>query len=147
MMIRMNQELTLKSFVVFMRASQSIQDRIKRDILNYGLNPSEFAVLEVLYHKGKQTIQQIGQKVLLASGSMTYVLDKLEQKGLVKREDCPNDRRATYAVITNQGISFMEDIFPQHQEVIEQIFGVLTEQENKEMIDLIKKIGYEAKAI
>ena len=143
----MNQELTLKSFVVFMRASQSVQDRIKRDILNYGVNPSEFAVLEVLYHKGKQTIQQIGQKVLLASGSMTYVLDKLEQKGLVKREDCPNDRRATYAVITNQGISFMEDIFPQHQEVIEQIFGVLNEQENKEMIDLIKKIGYQAKAM
>ncbi|HWO98651.1 MAG TPA: hypothetical protein VNM45_20450 [Bacillus sp. (in: firmicutes)] len=78
---------------------------------------------------------------------MTYVLDKPEQKGLVKREDCLNDRRATYAVITNQGISFMEDIFPQHQEVIEQIFGVLNEQENKEMIDLIKKIGYQAKAI
>ena len=143
----MNREIALKSFVVFMRASQSIHERIKRDILNYGINPSEFAVLEVLYHKGKQTIQQIGQKVLLASGSMTYVIDKLEQKGYIKREDCSNDRRATYAVITRQGISFMEDIFPQHQKVIEQIFGVLDEQENEEMIDLIKKIGYQAKAM
>ena len=44
------------------------------------MNPTEFAVLELLYHKGNQPLQQIGDKILLASGSITYVVDKLEKK-------------------------------------------------------------------
>ncbi|WP_244933630.1 MarR family transcriptional regulator [Neobacillus mesonae] len=44
------------------------------------LGISEFSVLEVLYQKGKQTIQQIGNCILISSGSMTYCLDKLEKK-------------------------------------------------------------------
>ncbi|WP_375143426.1 MarR family winged helix-turn-helix transcriptional regulator [Domibacillus sp. A3M-37] len=141
----MSQELTLKSFVVFMRAAQAVEEKIYQDIARYGINTSEFAVLELLYHKGRQTIQQIGKKVLLASGSMTYVLDKLEQKNLAKRENCPDDRRVIYAVLTNKGTSFIEDIFPQHQKVIEQIFEGLTDQEKHEFIHLVKKVGYQAK--
>ncbi|KKK38141.1 hypothetical protein WQ57_10005 [Mesobacillus campisalis] len=137
----MNNELSLKSYVVFMKAAKSVQERSKRDIESHGINPTEFMVLEVLYHKGKQTIQQIGQKILMTSGSMTYVIDKLENKGLIKRESCPNDRRATHVVITDKGISFMDEIFPKHENMIEQIFGVLSEEEKKVMIALNKKIG------
>lgn len=66
------------------------------------MNPTEFAVLELLYHKGQQPLQQIGGKILLASGSITYVVDKLEKKGFLERVACPNDRRVTYAAITTQ---------------------------------------------
>ncbi|KKK34340.1 hypothetical protein WQ57_23240 [Mesobacillus campisalis] len=127
----MNKELSLKSYVVFMKAAKSVQERSKRDIESYGINPTEFMVLEVLYHKGKQTIQQKGQKILMTSGSMTYVIDKLEKKGLIKRESCPDDRRATHVVITDKGISFMDEIFPKHENVIEQIFGVLVRKRKK----------------
>lgn len=141
----MNEELTLKSFVVFMKAAKSVQEKIKRDIESYGINTTEFMVLEVLYHKGKQTIHQIGQKILITSGSMTYVIDKLEKRGFIKRENCPDDRRSIYAVITSKGISFMDEIFPKHESIINQIFGVLSEEEKKIMIELNKKIGYSSK--
>ena len=42
-------------------------------------------MLELLFHKGDQPLQQIGGKILLASGSMTYVIDKLEKKEYIKR--------------------------------------------------------------
>jgi len=48
------------------------------------LNITEFSVLEVLFLQGKQTIQQIGTSILISSGSMTYVIDKLEDKGVNK---------------------------------------------------------------
>lgn len=70
----------LKALVVLMRASQSVQDVLRKDIKVYGLNTTEFAVLELLYHKGDQPIQHIGKKILLSSGSITYVVDKLEKK-------------------------------------------------------------------
>lgn len=70
----------LKALTVLLRASQSVQDVVRKDMQQYGLNQTEFAVLELLYHKGEQPIQHIGKKILIASSSITYVVDKLEKK-------------------------------------------------------------------
>ena len=75
-----DESLSLKLFVILSRAIQSITKRIEEDIKSYGLNPTEFAVLELLYSKGDQPIQKIGDKILLASSSITYVVDRLEKK-------------------------------------------------------------------
>ncbi len=103
---------SLKLFIVLSRAYKAINEQVNKSIQANGLNPTEFAVLELLFHKGDQPMQQIGEKILLASGSITYVVDKLEQKGLLQRIACPSDRRVTYASITEAGKKFIEDIFP-----------------------------------
>src|SRR6478672_7974093 len=97
---------SLKLFIVLSRAHRSINDVVNKYIAEQGLNPTEFAVLELLYHKGDQPLQQIGGKILLASGSITYVVDKLEQKEYLARVACKNDRRVTFAQITEKGKTF-----------------------------------------
>src|SRR3954470_816709 len=111
-------EQSLKLFIVLSRAYRAVNEHVNKRIQRYGLNPTEFAVLELLYHKGDQPMQQIGGKILLASGSITYVVDKLEQKGMLKRIACPTDRRVTYAQITEEGKKFIQDIFPEHAQQI-----------------------------
>lgn len=137
----METKLPLKALVILLRASQAVQDQVKQDMEKYGVNPTEFAVLELLFHKGEQPIQHIGKKILLASSSITYVVDKLEGKGYVERKACPKDRRVTYAAITNEGRAFMEEAFPQHESMIEGIFDNLTNEELETAITLLKKIG------
>lgn len=132
---------SLKLFIVLSRATRAIHDLVEEDIKTYGLNPTEFAVLELLYHKGEQPIQQIGKKVLLSSGSITYVVDKLEKKEYLLRKSCPKDRRVTYAVITKKGTEFMDQIFPTHKEAIETIFNTLSNEEKDDLTHLLKKIG------
>lgn len=126
-----DESLSLKLFVTLSRAAQAITKRIEADIKSYGLNPTEFAVLELLYSKGDQPIQKIGGKILLASSSITYVVDKLEKKRFLIRKPCPKDRRVTYASITSDGIQLMDSIFPQHREGIRQIFGSLEKKKKK----------------
>ena len=137
-------ELALKLFIVLSRAHREITDRVMEDIKSHGLNPTEFAVLELLYHKGDQAIQQIGKKVLLASGSITYVVDKLEAKGLLMRKPCPKDRRVTFAVITEKGKELIAGIFPAHKKAISKIFGGLDDSEKESMITMLKKLGFHA---
>lgn len=132
---------SLKLLVVMLKASQTIEDIVRRDMKTYGINPTEFAVLELLYHKGNQPIQRIGEKILLASSSITYVIDKLEEKGYVERVDCPEDRRIKFASLTEEGRAFMEEVFPKHGERIGEIFAHLTEEEKDMAIELLKKIG------
>lgn len=137
-------ELSLKLFVILSRAYRSISDFVTEDMKRYGLNPSEFMVLELLYHKGEQPIQHIGKKVLLASGSMTYVIDKLESKQLLERKSSQEDRRVIYASITKAGKQLMDEIFPQHRAAIEKLFRGLTAEQKDTMIQLLKETGLKA---
>jgi MarR family 2-MHQ and catechol resistance regulon transcriptional repressor len=137
-------ELSLKLFVILSRAYRSISDFVTDDMKRYGLNPSEFMVLELLYHKGEQPIQHIGKKVLLASGSMTYVIDKLESKQLLERKSSQEDRRVIYASITKAGKQLMDEIFPQHRAAIEKLFKGLTAEQKDTMIQLLKETGLKA---
>lgn len=134
-------EAALKTFVVLSRAYRAISDQVEKDIRRYQLNPTEFAVLELLYHKGDQPIQHIGKNVLLSSGSITYVVDKLEKKGYLDRKPCPKDRRVTYAIITGAGKEFMDKIFPLHSAEIDKIFASITHKEKEELVSLLKKLG------
>ncbi|WCN37252.1 MarR family winged helix-turn-helix transcriptional regulator [Aneurinibacillus uraniidurans] len=140
-------DLSLKLLIVLSRAYRVIMDHVTEDMRGYGLNPTEFAVLELLYHKGDQPIQHIGKKVLLASGSITYVVDKLEDKKLLERKPCPEDRRVTYAVITEAGRELMQTIFPTHRKAIQEILGGLDSKEKETIIPLLKKLGYYAKDV
>jgi MarR family transcriptional regulator, 2-MHQ and catechol-resistance regulon repressor len=108
-----------------MQTARVIQDRIREDMTKNNLNITELSVLEVLFHKGNQTIQQIGNNILVSSGSMTYVVDKLEQKSLLKRHACPEDRRVIHVTLTEDGIKLMKKIMPKHEEFVDHTFNSL----------------------
>lgn len=141
------EELSLKLFVVLNRTLKSIKKRVEEDIKCLGLNPTEFAVLELIYNKGEQPIQKIGEKVLIASSSITYVVDKLEKKKLLERKPCPGDRRITFAAITAKGTELMNEIFPQHKTAIQEILSGLDTNEKENMIQQLKKLGYYAEGV
>src|SRR5699024_8797998 len=132
---------SLKLFVVLSKAYRSVADRVIADIRKSGLNSTEFAVLELLYHSGDQPLQKIGDKILLASGSVTYVVDKLEEKQYLKRIQSEEDRRITHASITEKGKRLLNEIFPDHWKQIEQITDGLTKEEKQEAILLLKTLG------
>jgi MarR family 2-MHQ and catechol resistance regulon transcriptional repressor len=135
------QDQSLKLYIVLSRAFRAINEHVNKQIQRYGLNPTEFAVLELLYHKGDQPLQQIGGKILLASGSMTYVIDKLESKEYIVRVACPSDRRVTFAQITPKGKKLIEQVFPSHRNEIDRMISVLSEEEKEIGIELLKKLG------
>ncbi|MBG9455381.1 transcriptional regulator [Lysinibacillus sphaericus] len=136
---------SLKLYIVLSRAHKAINETTQQFFQENGLNPTEFAVLELLYHKGRQPLQQIGNKILLASGSITYVIDKLEKRGYLLRVSCPSDRRVTYAEITDKGEAFMAELFPKHEQHLHELLSVLSIEEKDQAITLLKKLGLSIK--
>lgn len=137
----MSNSHSLKLFIVLCRTFATVSGAAKRDIKSHGLSLSEFETLELLYHKGQQTIQEIGKKVLLTSGSMTYVVDQLVKKELAARKICEADRRVTYVLITDSGTTLMKRIFPQHERRINELFSSLTPAEMIELTEKLKQIS------
>lgn len=136
----MERRCTNLPFLILMQTSKSIHERIKEEMTRNKLSITEFSVLEVLYQKGKQTIQQIGNCILISSGSMTYVIDKLEQKGLINRNDCPNDRRVIHVTLTDEGNELMEEIMPKHHKLVDHMFDSLNSNEAETLVQLLKKV-------
>ncbi|WP_077324188.1 MarR family winged helix-turn-helix transcriptional regulator [Virgibacillus siamensis] len=141
----MRENLSLKAFVVLMKASKTVEEQIKKDIKSHGISTTEFSILEALYHKGKLTVNQICDAVLIKSGSMTYVVNKLYERGLLDRKPDHKDRRVIHVYLTSKGEKLMDEIFPKHQEVIEQIFDVINTKEKESMIRILKQVGLQQK--
>ncbi|GIO70253.1 MarR family winged helix-turn-helix transcriptional regulator [Paenibacillus cookii] len=139
-----NDELSLELFIVLARAYNSVVAHSSRDIQSHGLNTTEFGVLDLLYHKGPQPLQKIGEKVLISSGNITYVADKLQKKNLLVRRASPDDRRVIFADLTDEGRAFFGSIFPSHQEVLVHAVEGLNEDEKKQAVELLKKLGHAA---
>jgi MarR family transcriptional regulator, 2-MHQ and catechol-resistance regulon repressor len=136
----MERKCTNLPFMILMQTSKAIHEQIKDEMAKNKLGVTEFSVLEVLYQKGKQTIQQIGKCILVSSGSMTYVIDKLEQRGLLSRNACPDDRRVIHVMLTDDGNGWMNEIMPKYHKVVNHMFDSLNSVEAETMVQLLKKV-------
>ncbi|MZQ75793.1 MAG: MarR family transcriptional regulator [Peptoclostridium sp.] len=134
-------DLNLKTLVILSRCMQSVHKREYKTIKEGGLTVSQFAVLEVLYHKGDLRISEIIDKILSTGGNMTVVIDNLAKENLVERRIDSSDRRVNLISITEKGRKLMSEIFPKHVENINEIFSVLTEEEKKSLTGLLKKLS------
>jgi MarR family 2-MHQ and catechol resistance regulon transcriptional repressor len=135
-----------KLWLVLARASSSIGTYIERSLGQQGFCLTDFMVLEALLHKGPLTISARGEKVLLASASMTSAIDRLEERGLVHRSLSAEDRRVRLVDLTCEGRSFISRLFAKHVNDLEAISTDLSQQERQVLYAALKKIGFAAKA-
>lgn len=134
-------EEALKTFIALKRSINDIETKTRKYVGKFGLNMNEFAVLEILYHKGKRTTQQIKEGILIANSSTTYIVDKLCDKGLAQREFAVEDRRVINVEITDKGRELMDQLFPNHSEQLTANFDKLSEDEITEIRLLLKKMN------
>ena len=79
--------------LVLWKTAKAVEKVDRASIAQTGLGLSDFTIMEALLHKGPLPINQIGEKVLLTSGSMTAAVNRRESKGLVTRMQDPADGR------------------------------------------------------
>ena len=83
----------LHTWLIMLKAWQSMSRYLLPTFLAEGLGESDFRVLEVLLHKGPMPVNTIGPKVYLNPGSVSVAVDRLYKKGFVSRVECSEDRR------------------------------------------------------
>lgn len=127
-------DVNLKLVIATARSYNTMFSKIEKNVQCYGLNISEFGVLEMLYHKGEQPVQKIAEKILVTSGTITYVIDKLQQKELVYRKKCEKDKRIFYVCLTIKGEEMISGIFKEHKKFLEELFSGIDEELKKEIV-------------
>jgi len=128
-------------WLVLWRAYNAMRDYALANIRSQGIGLSDFAVLEVLLHKGPTPVNGIGAKVGLTSGSISVAIDRLENKNLVKRRNDSEDRRARVVHLTTGGRKLIECAFAEHVKALDKVAAALSKQERTRAAALLKKLG------
>jgi MarR family transcriptional regulator, 2-MHQ and catechol-resistance regulon repressor len=131
----------LKLWIVLNRAQAAIASLAEADVARHDLTIGEFGVLEALYHRGPLLLGELQRKLLVSSGGVTYLVDRLEHRGLVARTDCPNDRRARYAALTAACRRLVGRIFPEHERAITRALNGLSRAEQVAATTLLRTLG------
>lgn len=134
----------LKLWLVLSRAFNAVAAHTQADIAAHGLTPTEFGILEALQQKGPLLLGELQRRILLSSGGVTYTVDRMVEKGLIERRECPSDRRARYAALTPAGAALIGRIFPEHAARIAEAVSGLTARDQTEATRLLRTLGLHA---
>jgi AraC-like DNA-binding protein/DNA-binding MarR family transcriptional regulator len=126
---------------VLMRASRSLAEFLEGGLAREGIDTTDFAILEVLLHKGPLAIAAIEQKVHLATAPLKVPIDRLRRRGMVSG---PSDRDRLHEMwleLTEDGRKTITRIYSRHTEDIEAVMRVLAPGERRPLWEALKKIG------
>lgn len=131
----------LDLFIKLMRTHDALSAHLRTLIAGFDLQPSQFGILETLYHLGPMQQHELAAKLLQTPGNITRILDKLEQEGLVERGSEPGDRRCHRIALTKQGEKRISTVFPRFAAAMHDLFNGLSADEQKQLNDLLRKTG------
>src|SRR6266849_7426148 len=130
-------DIPLRLWGVLARAFDAVERHSRASIAGFGLGTTEFGVLEVLYHKGELPVCEVQRRILVESSSTTYVVDKLVDRGLVRRRPSDTDRRVILLDLTARGRRLMKRIFPTHAAHMRRALGALSAREQAQAARLL----------
>lgn len=136
------QRENLRVFITLRRAHQSIARQNLRFMSQYHLTETQFAVLEMLYHKGELCVQDVVDKLLSTSGNVTVVIQNLVKEGYILRIADPQDRRRYLLSLTEKGFHLVDLIFPEYLKFLNDRMDMLSSDEQRTLAALLKKLGH-----
>ncbi|WP_263411413.1 MarR family winged helix-turn-helix transcriptional regulator [Terriglobus tenax] len=125
-------------WIALARTYRSLSQLTEQSVAAAGLSLSDFMLLEALLHKGPLTITEVQASILLATGSMTAVVDRVERKGLIQRQASEHDRRARVLVLTEAGRALIEQAYQQHRAELRQWFEVLSSSQQRTTFESLR---------
>lgn len=138
-------ESHVSAWVQLTRVSQSLLDAVEAGLKAAGHPPLVWydVLLELRRAEdGRLLHNEIGGKILLSKSNVTRVVDRLEAQGLVRREDCPGDRRSSFVAITDAGRALQVRMWEDYRASLAKHVGCrLTEAQARQLAELLIKLG------
>jgi DNA-binding MarR family transcriptional regulator len=121
-------------------ASAVLRRAFDQALAPWGITSSQASVLAFLEEVDHPiTINQLARLLILESPSVTAMIDRLSERGLVERTDDPKDRRRTLVQLTEEAKRLQKSIREPGQQLYNEIFDVLTDEERQVLRAILRK--------
>ena len=105
-----------------------------------GLTPAQMHAIEILGRQESLRMKELAQKLGVTTGTLTVMIDRLEQNGLISRRPNENDRRSIVVVLTEKGYQYFKEHHKLHLELTHEITSSLTEDEAGQLYTFLEKL-------
>ena len=122
------------------RAYQEFEGYSSTHIRGLGLLPVQFDVIATLANQPPMSFKQLGEKTLISKSSLTGVVGRMVQKGLIATQENPDDARSHLLKLTAKGQKIFEKTFPEHLKHLEAAFQKLSKKQMKEVEEALKTL-------
>lgn len=117
------------------------KDRLLEKYLKpFNITGAQFRVMRLIMVEQVDTPSELTRLLSIDSGAMTRMLDRLEQRNLLVRERCPNDRRQVRLKPTQEGIELSQEVHGLAADLLNELTGELSSDELSELYRIIRKI-------
>jgi len=106
-------ERYLKSVRLLAECMQGFERFSGESVRRHGLTHAQFDIIATLGNTPGMSYKELGERTLITKGTLTGVIERLEQKGLVLREQNADDKRSFFVRLTPAGDALFADVFPQ----------------------------------
>jgi MarR family transcriptional regulator, 2-MHQ and catechol-resistance regulon repressor len=128
---------------LFFEAHEGLTTKFSSRFHGHALSETEFEVLLRLARTtgGRLRMSDLSAQTSLSTSGITRVVDRLERDGLVARDSCEDDRRGTWARITESGAERIGAVLPGHLDDVEHWFtGLLEPDQLKALTDALRVV-------
>lgn len=125
------------------RLELRIRPRLQEVFASHGLEAWEFDMLATLRRSGppyRLSAGQLLESMMITSGTMTNRIDRLEERGLIRRVGDPNDRRKVLVELTQEGLETVDETLPNHAANEKRLLEALSPEEQQVLIGLLRKL-------
>ena len=122
------------------RAYQAFSNYSDRHIRELGLTPPQFDVIATLGGTENMNMKDLAARTLVTKGTLTGIVDRLESKGLVRRDVPPENRRSFTVRLTTEGNALFQKLFPAHIAHLQERFERLSAAELEQLRVLLKHL-------
>ena len=125
---------------IISRTNLKLSNYLTRKFKPYDITPEQWGLLNRLWEKDGISQKELSETSIKDQTTITRILDKLERKGLVKRQTSPDDRRSFLIFLTDTGRSLEDKLVPIAYETLDEALQGLSEEEIKQLKILLNKI-------
>lgn len=123
------------------RTFQAFEQFSAQHIRQMDLTPPQFDVIATLGNTQGMSCKELSQKTLITKGTLTGVVDRLIEKGLVKRTPLSNDRRSVFISLTETGEALFTRVFPAHLQYMKRAFDRFSAAQLESMTTELNRLG------
>lgn len=123
------------------KAYQHVAAAAKSRLAQYGVTPTQYAVLKVLWEHDGQSGAELGHRLQFDSATVTGLLDRLAHAGLIERHADAADRRINRVVLTPRGHSLQQPLDQEMDALNNDIFEQLFPQNGERLRAMLMQLG------
>ncbi len=137
-----------QALLQLLRTADTVWNASRLFFSRWDLGPSQFNVLNLLHLTPEGLSQtELSRQLIMHRSNLTGLIDRLEKRGLVRRQDVAADRRAYRVVLTRAGAELLREILPRYYEGADRVWNKLPARRAAQLVADLRQVAQNVERI